>query len=329
MGAATAGAGASTCAPITSPARASSASNALPLRHRSRPRTKAPTSVPSTSDVHFLSLFPQPGSDQIILIALNSAYALYTATWSGSAWSTVTTLETNTSTYSEECYSLAYEQVSRRALLVYGENGVNTARFRTWNAGAWSSEASLPNTGFAPKWVRLAAKPSSNEIAMGAFDANKDINVNVWNGSAWGTDVTVETNSGNSNRRQFDLAYQPDGARAVLVYGESSVLQCRYRTWNGSAWSAELSGPALNATPRVVAVVPGASGSEVFTAVSDTNSDLTVTQWNGTSMSAATHVETSLGGSSSTEQFMLAAPAAATRRHIIRWREVHNPDPNP
>lgn len=279
--------------------------------------------LPATDNVHYMTLYPRPKTNDIILIAVNELNDLYAAVWDGSSWGSVSTLETSTSTYTEECYAVEYEQVTNRALLVYCESGVSTPRYRTWSGSSWSSESSLPSTGAAPRWIRLAAKPNSNDIAMGAYDAGQDINANVWNGSSWGTNFEAERYSGNSSRRQFDIAYEPSGARALLVYAERYSSRCRYRTWNGSSWSSEKTGPSLGNSPRVIAVVTGDSGSELFVVVSDTGTDLTVTRWDGSSLYSSVQLESTLGGYSSSEQFMMTAPPT-TRKTITKWREVPN-----
>ena len=129
--------------------------------------------------------------------------------------------------------------------------------------------------------------------------------------------------SGDTDRRPFDVAYEPDGSHALVVYSDNTT-SLGYRTYNGSGWSAASSMASLGAKPQWVQVVPGRTGSEMFIAAADLNLDLYVCRWDGSTMSSFTTITTTLGGSNTTEQFWLLPPKNGAR--IIKWREVPNPD---
>lgn len=267
-------------------------------------------SLPSTSSVRFLALYPKSRSNEILLLAVNTNYDLYAFFWNGSGWSGVTTLETNTETYNEQCFAAAYESQSGDLLVSYIQSGQDNPRYRTWNGSSWSSELQMPNIGSDGRWVCLTSDPASDEILFGALDQNNDINVNVWNGSSWGGNQQLETSADGYTSCQFDIAYEPDGNEALLVYIENGEYRLQYRTWNGSSWSSEQNGADILAEPRVVQLHTGAGTGEIFIAASDESgaNDVEALQWTGSSMSAKTKIEDDGGGLEDTAKFMISVP---------------------
>ncbi|MCG8406316.1 MAG: VCBS repeat-containing protein [Phycisphaerales bacterium] len=267
-------------------------------------------SLPSTSSVRFLALYPKSNSNEILLLAVNTGNDLYASFWNGSSWSGVTTLETNTETFNEQCFAAAYESLSGHLLVAYIQNGQNNPRYRTWNGSSWSSELLMPNIGSDGRWVCLAADPASDEILFGALDQNNDINVNTWNGSSWGSNAQVETNADSYTSCQFDIVYEAEGHEALLAYVENGEYRLQYRTWNGSSWSSEQNGTDILAEPRVVQLHTGANTGEIFVAASDESgaNDVEALRWTGSSMSSKTKIEDNGGGSEATEKFMISVP---------------------
>ncbi len=282
--------------------------------------------LPSGTKLRYLRLFPKPASDTILLIALNDNSDLYAAAWSGGAWGPVSTLETSASTDGRECFSLAFESLSGQALLVYGEDDQNTPRYRTWDGSAWSEESSLPSVGAEPKWVRLAADPTSDRILFASLDSSKDLNANSWNGSAWGSNQELETDTGGDAERRFDLAFEGAGSTALIVYAEKDDDRLQYRTWSGTAWSGEQNGPDLRDQPRCIALTPGVGAGEVWILAADNQDDLVAARWAGGSMSAGVEISSNTHGESGTEPFMLAPSGAGSAgtasRRVIHWAEV-------
>lgn len=282
--------------------------------------------LPANPKIRFLQLTPQPGGNEIILSAMNDSNDLYAIVWNGTTFGSVTTVETNAKTDGNECFSAAYETLSGHALLVYSEKGVDTPRYRTWNGTSWSSELSLPNFGAEPFWSRLVADPNSDKMLFAALDTDKDINVCAWDGSSWGSNLEVETSVQVNNRRIFDIAYENGGTRALLVYGENPQTLWRYRTWDGTTWSAEKSGPELGDKPQFIALAAGQHPGEIFIAASDAGDDLNLVRWNGVALSENTQLSGALSSDGSTEQFSICNSSTLPLR-IVSWREIPNPDP--
>ncbi len=263
--------------------------------------------LPSGGRVNYVTLYPKRNSNQVLMLVLTNNRQLTAIDWNGSAWGAWFTLDSNMASINDEPYSLAYESISGTALAVYG-TGANEPYFRTWNGTMWSASGPMPAIGKSAYWIRLAADPASDEIIFAALDRDNDINVNVWNGSAWGGNLEVETEATYDDRRQFDIAYENGGNEALLVYHETGQNKLRYRVWTGSAWSTERNGKVIGENARTIRLEPGAELGEVFVLASDDGGDLQVMRWNGGGMVGTTQLSGALGGAPGVEQFALVMP---------------------
>jgi len=278
---------------------------------------------PFTTECDFLTLYPRPESDEIMLLAADGIAGgkLVASLWNGSSFGSWFTLVPSLETNNNEAYCMAFESQSRKGLAVYSERGQSLPRYRTWNGSAWSAQSSLPSIGAVAQWIRVVADPTSDQIMFASIDSAQDLNVNVWNGS-WGVNQELESNLGASDRRRADIIYERGTGRALIVYGEAGVNAIRYRTWNGTAWSAEMTGPSLGGQVEIVHLSRGFANGEVFIAVSDTQRRLHVLRWDGASMSAPTTVEGTLSGWPQYYSFALPEPTVAPHPRIQNWAEI-------
>ncbi|QDV91054.1 FG-GAP repeat protein [Phycisphaerae bacterium RAS2] len=262
----------------------------------------------------YVLLVSKPDSDQIVLITLGqvsgNGEVISANIWNGSSWLGWTTIESSAPTNDNECFAFCFESISGKGLLVYGESGQSQPRYRTLTGTSWSSEASVPSVGSVPWWMRLAPAPNSNSVLFASLDAANDVNVNVWNGTSWGSNVQVETNAPGYAQRYFDIAFEPGGAIGLVAYVESGQSSLRYRTWNGTSWSSEQTGTNLGNQGRTIALTPGTSDQEIFVAATDDGNDLEVFRWTGSGFTSTTQLEGTVGGLSSTEPFMISVPAS-------------------
>ncbi|MEE8170181.1 MAG: hypothetical protein V3T70_06505 [Phycisphaerae bacterium] len=274
----------------------------------------------------YLALYARPESDDVILLAALANDKLTASVWNGAAWSAWTTLETQIAATTTECFALAFESQSQDALVVYSVTGSAQPRNRTWNGATWTGESSMASTGGSEHaFLRLAAKPSGDEIILGALDVGDAVYINVWNGSAWGAYVTAVTDAGASDTRTFDVGYQNGGANGLAVYRPGNQQKYHYRTWNGTAWSGDTNGPQSGGRCEFIQFRHGAVAGDGFIALNDSKDDLNVVRWNGTTMTDLQELETSLV-TTLTQPFMLAGPPYSNGPRVILWREVPNPD---
>lgn len=274
--------------------------------------------LPSSAHLRFLALVPKPNSNEITLLVVNASGVLYACTWDGSAWGSVSTLCSSVSNLEKECFAGVYERSSGDLLVVYGKGISSQARYRVYSGGSWGAELTMPAAGGAMQWMRLAAKPNADEIACGILDWSDAVFALVWNGSSWGTVQSLGSTGGVCEHRRIDVAYQPDGAKGLVAYS-TGASTLRYRTWDGSSWSAQQNGPNFGAIVDIVRLSPGNSGSEILGLCTDQNWRLNAFAWNGTSISGSL-INDPLGGESNCEAFALVPPHGSKKR-VVSWRQ--------
>jgi hypothetical protein len=191
-----------------------------------------------------------------------SATKLNMLRWNGLAWSLEWSAGAIASSQAgKRGFDVAYEQGSGDALVVYSNN-TNTPRYRTRTAGLWSAELALPIAPLSGivQWVQLAARPGSSEIALAYSDANADLAVLVWSGTAWTTatssvlEQNLKTNAvtGAVSNRAFDLAYEATTGELLVAWARLGANGFRYTTKDAasSTW------PASNQVSQALASVP-------------------------------------------------------------------------
>jgi hypothetical protein len=155
----------------------------------------------------------------------------------------------------------------------------------------------------------MASDPRSDQIIIGMGVGESTVQMAVWDGSSWGSPLTVETSASDTEGRPFDLAYAPEGGQALAVWGRKKVNNCFYRTWDGSSWSNEQTGPGLSNKVKWVQMRPGRTGSEVFVGILlKDSSAIECMRWNGSSLGTAQQVTADSGAKAGCEAFMIAVP---------------------
>jgi hypothetical protein len=206
---------------------------------------------------------------------------------------------------------VAFESLSGDGLIVWSRDGEDTVRFRTYTSGGWGSDTTGPNVGAETRWVRLANDPVSDKIALMTLDDDMDVNVATWSGTAFGGVTEFETGSGVEDKRAIAVAFEPAGTRAVAVYCEGSSNSPRYRIYDGSNWSSELTGPNLGDDFAAFQMAPIGTGQTILTlAITRGNDRLKFMQWNGASFINAVELEDDLAAKDTHEACMIVSRTA-------------------
>lgn len=178
------------------------------------------------------------------------------------------------------------------AMVVYGRSGAGSPRYRTWNGSAWTTEASANSLAAFPEWVVLRGSPLTNHFALATLDNTDDIEVQIWNGSAWSTLFQATNDAGTHTRRVFDLAYEQLSGHLLLVYRESGTTEVRYRTHDGTAWSAESSYAMTSSNPRWLQLIPKRGSDEMMiTCIGNSGAIHKAAMWNGSSFTNQTDLD--------------------------------------
>jgi hypothetical protein len=290
-------------------------SSSTPLRFRTYSGTSVSSessyTLPSTGGLKWVKMVPKPNSNEILLVTLDANNDVSTAIWNGSSWTNALLLETTATSSGDEGISAAYEGQSGEGIVAWSASGVMTVQYRTWNGSAWSAEANAPTLGTGePRWVHMASDPAGNKVIMGTCDVNKDIYLTVWNGASWGTPLLAESNTPDANSREFDIAFEKGGTEALALWGRSSQSKFFYRTWSGSAWSTEQTGPNMADVVKLVQAIPGLVPGQVLVSILNRTLSGQVEGflWNGSAFSQLGIIDSSISGTNTQEAFMVAPP---------------------
>jgi hypothetical protein len=222
-------------------------------------------SIGLSSAPTWLEIIGKPGANELILVAASGS-SLRAGVWDGTSWGNSTSLESSLAT-SGRPFHVAYMNKSGKAMVVWSATS-GAPRYATWDGTSWSASASLPGIagGVPAGWIKVEGSPlkSSNEVLVACIGTNNQINVNNWTGSAWGTNLTVETATSGYTDAQADISYQPDGNQALVVWHASGQTALRYRTWSSGAWSSQQSGPDMLTKTDTIHLVRGYNSSEIM-----------------------------------------------------------------
>lgn len=177
------------------------------------------------------------------------------------------------------------------AMVIYAKaNGDGTPYYRRWNGTSWGAEQTATSIGAGRTIYYLVLKfaRTRNEAVLGTLDSTGDIRVQVWNGSTqtWSaTTLMGNTTAGNSIYRGFDIEYETNGDRAIVVYNNNVANQASYRIWNGTAWSAAANiALATIGVPYWIEAAPNplSTSNEIALIALGSNTDVYGLRWTGT-----------------------------------------------
>lgn len=168
--------------------------------------------------------------------------------------------------------------------VVYGEGSVTTPRVRDFTAGAFAAEASAATAAATIRHTIVKAAPNRNEMISGVQTTTGGVlYIQRWNGSSWSAEWNVTV--GDSDLPRFDIAYEQSSGKAMVVYSANAATtnELRYRTYNGTTWSAEQNLDTIQTAAIVGALKLEARGGtdEIGLVWGDNAMDLSANFWNG------------------------------------------------
>ncbi len=249
--------------------------------------------------IEWIHLAEDPGSNDMVLVTLDSAGDIHGSVWDGSSWGEFVELATNASQDGYQCFDVVYEQdeedeePGRAMVSWYDQSGY--VKYCMWDADEeeWDDEETLYASNEHVYWIKMAANPNSGEILVATQDDHKDVHAAVWDGSEWEELLEVETGVYEVNRRSIDVAFEMSSGEGIVVWGDSSYIP-KYRTWDGSKWSAEASAIHLGSGyTRWVKLTTVPETDDIFLMASDGSHDITLQKWDGSSWTYINEMETS------------------------------------
>src|ERR1051325_10162027 len=212
--------------------------------------------------------------------------------WNGAAWGSASVLTSDCGTYTERPFDAEYEQTSGELLAVYAQ-GTSTSLYSRTHASATPSEQTFA-AGFnsVPVWMKLVTKHGSDELVLIVATATNLYGM-VWNGSAFGNQVTLSTTLPGSGH-PYSPAYELTSGHAMVVWGNNASSTPQYRTWNGTSWSSAASLPAVGGTPVTMELIgcPKKTSNELLVSCIDSANHISVCNWTGSAWGTMTTIDT-------------------------------------
>lgn len=206
------------------------------------------TAPPTTGVVRWIELAQNPTStsNEIAMVMLDANIDVYGMVWTGSTWNNMgvsTVWDNSASIATRKAIDVAYEQNSGRALFIWGDATATDQYYRIWNGTSLTSPTLLdiPAAGLT-NWVKLVARPDSDEIIYGVQGGTPDLNTRKWSSSAWDSATQHpehDTGTENATSMNFDIVWETHSSnpgKAWILWGDSARVS--KRQWSGSAWGS-------------------------------------------------------------------------------------------
>ncbi len=169
---------------------------------------------------------------------------LYMFRWDGAAWNLDFSIGFTCQQDASRKFDIAYEETSGDALLVYNDC-TSQLKYRKRASGAWDGSSSNAGTAYdtTKSWIKLKAKPNTDDILVGILNANRRVGAMVWDGASNTFGTQLADSSGTSSQtntiteESMGIAWENSSGKALLVYG-STTTTLLYRELNGT-WGGE------------------------------------------------------------------------------------------
>jgi hypothetical protein len=238
-----------------------------------------------TNDIYWVELASNPDTNEIIMVTLDSGANIYAQVWNGTGWGNVKQIEGAglevAATTNYPCFDVAYESRSGVGFIAWGDDN-DELRCRRWT-GNWSeSESGWAIATDEPRFIKLAADPSSNNIAAGYLDSGQSVVVRIWDGITWGSSQLVTGSTDRNDRRGFDIAWEVKSNKEGLIVYETNANMAKYRTINDKIISTEYSvGYTGNGKTNWIILESDLQSDDIMLEYVDSQNDIITGYWNG------------------------------------------------
>ncbi|MCX8200145.1 MAG: S8 family serine peptidase, partial [Candidatus Micrarchaeota archaeon] len=166
------------------------------------------------------------------------------------------------------------------------------------------AEQYIDDTGHATdiqySWVRVDRNPlgTSEEMILVGFDlSNNDINAWVWNGNAWGNQVSLDdTATRTTGYEAIAAKYAADGSKGMAIGGGLNTVRggVATRYWSGGAWSAITTfdvDAGDNNDVRWSSLKADPASDDLQGVFIDSGADLHTAYWSGTAWTVTSNID--------------------------------------
>lgn len=165
------------------------------------------------------------------------------------------------------------------------EKNTTTPFYRTWNGTTWSAEGTANAVAGSTNYMVLKSARTRNEAILGTQDSTGAIYIQIWNGTTWSAPTQVGIGPA-AITRSFDIAYEKNGDRAIIVYTPTATaIDFSYRIWDGATLSAATAVTAPPTTGIInwveLEANPLSASNDVAMIMLDANADVYGMRWTG------------------------------------------------
>ncbi|MDD5483589.1 MAG: hypothetical protein PHP98_08060 [Kiritimatiellae bacterium] len=258
---------------------------------------------PMNRDAQWYRIMANPLRDEYLLAVQDEGRRISAQTWINGTWVSNTLFTGTAPADYARGFDIAYEQTSGRGMMVYSVGTANP-QYCIWDANRWSNPIAMDvGAGAAVQWIRLVAKPESNEImCLARWRTTKGKKRNyssaiVWNGSAWIDNISLEEDLNSKIECEtMDATYSASGALVVYIgdpSAEGAWQYLKYRTYT-TGWSPQNAMSEIyGGTPYWIRVEYSADGALAYAAILQSGRSLEGTVWNGSAWGPYTQFSTS------------------------------------
>ncbi len=174
--------------------------------------------------------------------------------WSGSAWGNEpatamsTSLEVVAAAQDVEDFDLEYESLSGDLMVVWSQAAAgNTVRYQACTGGTavctWGIITTPPTFADDATNLDIAANPNTDQIIFASVgNAQSDLQLGYWNGSAWTNTANADTSAATplAGTKLVSTGWLVSGAttRSIAVYNDSAATNIGYRIGNLGVFTA-------------------------------------------------------------------------------------------
>ncbi|MEA2081487.1 MAG: hypothetical protein U9O97_01925, partial [Elusimicrobiota bacterium] len=181
------------------------------------------------------------------------------------------------------------------AFLVYFASSTNqilreTPQCGSWSGSSWASGYDVKRvTQTATGWYILKKCPTADKWMFGIQDSAKALNVMIYdeNTKVWSAPKKLTTNISNADRRGFDIEFEQQSGKALIVYKDADTKIPQAVTWTdtggwGTAFALSIS-TSGNGTIVWLELVPKPNSNDMLLMIGDDEEDLSAHVWFSTS----------------------------------------------
>jgi hypothetical protein len=244
------------------------------------------SSAPDLDDNYWFEL--ESGTvrkNEKILGVQDSGFDLNLQVWNGSSWGPVLEHVDVAVNPDYRSFDIAYESQSGDAMVAYldANSGDIFPKYRIWNGTSWGPQSDTLEEGTGPVyWIVLASNPKSDEILMVTLDSNNDIWAQVWDGDAWGDNISIEVNAPDNAYQCFDAAYESQSGYGFIGWADNA-FNVKYRRWKGNWTEPDASWGLSPGTTRFIKLASEPNSNYILAARLDDSSEIVARVWDGSS----------------------------------------------